>query len=110
MSKEEIEKAKGWLSGVDVNSEFEASSKEISLQYIEQLEKENKQLKICYKLMENEAMKDGLEERKKQNKIIELMSEQLEGLVIWNDEKQEPLILMNEEEVIEYFKKKVEDK
>ena len=38
MSKEEIEKAKGWLSALDVNSEFEASSKEILLQYIEVLE------------------------------------------------------------------------
>ena len=38
LSKEEIEKAKGWLSALDVKSEFEAISKEILLQYIEQLE------------------------------------------------------------------------
>lgn len=41
LSKEEIERAKGWLSALDVNSEFEAISKEIILSYIEELEKEN---------------------------------------------------------------------
>ena len=44
MSKEEIEKAKSWLSALDINSEFEAISKEILLQYIEKLEQENKKL------------------------------------------------------------------
>ena len=38
LSKEEIEKAKGWLSALDIKSEFEAISKEIISQYIEQLE------------------------------------------------------------------------
>ena len=38
LGNEEIEKAKGWLSALDVNSEFEASSKEIILSYIEELE------------------------------------------------------------------------
>lgn len=75
---DEIKEAKNWLSALEVNSEFEASSKEYILSYIEQLEKENKQLKISYKLMENEAMKDGLEERKKQkeriNKYIEILN------------------------------------
>ena len=45
MNKEEIEKAKGWLSALDIKSEFEAILKEIILQYIEQLEQENKVLK-----------------------------------------------------------------
>ena len=44
----------------------------------------------------------------KKDKIIDEMAIQLAGLVIWNDTKQEPLILGNVEEVKEYFKKKVE--
>ena len=83
---DEIKEAKNWLSALEVNSEFEASSKEYILSYIEQLEKENKQLKISYKLMENEAMKDGLEERKKQkeriNKYIEILNKYKKDLSI----------------------------
>lgn len=37
-----IEIAKNWLSGLEVNSEFEASSKEYILSYIEQLEQKIK--------------------------------------------------------------------
>ena len=48
MNKEEIEKAKGWLSSLDIKSEFEAISKEIILQYIDQLEQENINLKIRF--------------------------------------------------------------
>ena len=47
LAQEEIEKAKGWLSALDIKSEFEAISKEIISQYIEQLEQENnKQNKV----------------------------------------------------------------
>ena len=48
MNKKEIENAKGWLSALDIKSEFEAISKEIILQYIEQLEQENINLKIRF--------------------------------------------------------------
>ncbi len=37
-----IETAKRWLSGLEVDSEFEASSKEYILSYIEQLEQKIK--------------------------------------------------------------------
>ena len=43
----------------------------------------------------------------KQESIIDKMAEQLAGLTIWNDNIQEPLILVDKEEVIEYFKKEV---
>ena len=45
----------------------------------------------------------------KQNKIINLMAEELAGLTIWNNEKEEPLILMDKQEVIDYFTNKVEE-
>lgn len=44
----------------------------------------------------------------KQEKIIDNMAEQLAGLTIWNDNIQEPLILVDKEEVIEYYEKEVE--
>ena len=43
-NENDIETSKKWLSALEVNSEFEASSKEYILSYIEQLEKENKLL------------------------------------------------------------------
>ncbi len=46
----------------------------------------------------------------KQSKIIDEMAEQLAGLTIWNNEKEEPIILGDKEEVKQYFEKKVEEK
>ena len=44
------------------------------------------------------------------DKIINLIAEQLAGLTIWNTEKDEPLILTDKEEVINYFENKVNSK
>lgn len=62
------------------------------------------------------ALKERTEERDrkddiitKQNKIIDLMAEQLAGLTIWNNEKEEPLILTDKEEVKQYFERKCEE-
>lgn len=41
------------------------------------------------------------------DKIINLIAEQLAGLTIWDTEEDEPLILGDKEEVINYFKNKV---
>ena len=46
----------------------------------------------------------------KKDKIINEMAEQLAGLTIWNNKKEEPLILMDKQEVIDYFTKKVKEK
>ncbi len=43
----------------------------------------------------------------KKNRQIDLMAEQLAGLTIWNNEKEEPLILKDKEEVKQYFERKV---
>ncbi len=54
-----------------------------------------------------------LEQKEKinnQNKIINEMAEQLAGLTIWNNEKEEAIILGNKGEVKQYFEKKVEEK
>lgn len=44
-----------------------------------------------------------------QDKMIDLMAEQLGGLSIFDIDKDEPLILGDKEEVKEYFRKKVEE-
>ena len=49
-------------------------------------------------------------ENEEKDKIIDLMSKQLAGLTIWNTEKDEPLILTDKEEVINYFANKVNSK
>lgn len=54
---------------------------------------------------ERDELKKKAEE---QNKIIDLMAEQLAGLAIFDIEKDEPLILGDKEEVKQYFKEKVE--
>ena len=43
----------------------------------------------------------------KVEQLVDLIAEQLAGLTIWNTEKDEPLILTDKEEVISYFKNKV---
>ena len=40
------------------------------------------------------------------DKIIDEMAEQLAGITIWNNEKEEPLILMSKEEVIKYYEER----
>ena len=73
--------------------------------YIQELEESNKELDI-----ENNRLEKIEFERDIANMMVDEMAIQLVGMTIWNNEKQEPLILMNEEEVIEYFEKKVERK
>ena len=43
----------------------------------------------------------------KVEQLVDLIAEQLAGLTIWDIEKDEPLILGDKEEVISYFKNKV---
>ena len=45
-------------------------------------------------------------EIRNKDRQIDLMAEQLAGLTIWDNEKEEPLILADKEEVIKYFEKK----
>lgn len=47
---------------------------------------------------------------KKKDQIIDLMATQLAGLTIWNNEKEEPLILTDKEDVIKYFEEIAERK
>lgn len=49
-------------------------------------------------------------ELEKKDKIIDLMAEQLAGLTIWNNEKEEPTILGDREDVKQYFKEIAERK
>ena len=79
LNEEEIEKAKGWLSALDIKSEFEAISKEKLLQYIDELEE---YLEKISKQLDNIAIDQipiGIaelqQENNKQSKIIDLMAD-----------------------------------
>ena len=63
---------------------------------------------IREKVQIKEKNKELEQENNKQNKIINEMAEQLSGLVIYDIEENQPLILEDKEEVKQYFEKKVE--
>ena len=60
LNKEEIEKAKGWLSALDVKSEYEAILKEIILSYIEELEQKNRKKDKIIDEMTNKIFEEGV--------------------------------------------------
>lgn len=55
----------------------------------------------------NQALENLLKAYKQDEKMIDLMAEQLTGLTIFDNDIEEPLILGDKEEVKEYFRKKV---
>ncbi len=122
LDKEKIEKAKEMLSNpkkedlIEIIRIFKRNGIEnycitknetikTLLQYIQELEISNIELD-----KENNRLEKIEFERDIANKIIDKMAEQLAGIAIWNNEKEEPLILMDKEEVKQYYEKKVEGK
>ena len=95
LSKEEIEKAK---------ERIQNSLNDVWFGILQELETSNEELD-----KENNRLEKIEFERDKANKIIDEMSKQLAGIAIWNNEKEEPLILGDKEEVKQYFEKKVEE-
>ena len=70
---------------------------------------ENESCNDCYIEVEDVlAIETVLNLIEKQDKIINLMAEQMTGLTIFDIEKDEPLILGNKQDVIEYFTQKIE--
>ncbi len=89
MDKEEIKKAKGWLSSLNINSEYEAISKEIILSHIEQLENKVKELEgenereyfdLASTIDKVERENTELREREKQLEEIDLTTVYLQGV------------------------------
>lgn len=60
-------------------------------------------------LKTKQAIETILAELEKKDKIINAMALQLSGISIWDDEKEEPIILNTEEEVKQHFERKVKD-
>lgn len=56
-----------------------------------------------------EVLKTVLSMLEEKNKQIDLMSEQLTGLAIFNIDKEETLILSDKEEVKQYFENKAKE-
>ena len=70
---------------------------------------------LCYTINEKiqedidtvlNMIKEKNAEIEKKDKIIDLMAEQLAGLTIWDNDKEELLILADKEDVIKYFERK----
>ena len=107
------------------------------LNLIEKLQKENEELKsdnlekarVLETFDNRKYRKRYLKERRKEEpnllypdgdeiykryyelkKQIDLMAEQLAGLTIWDNEKEEPLILTDKDEVKQYFEKLAKEK
>lgn len=59
--------------------------------------------------IEKTKIEKVLNELEKKDKIINAMALQLSGISIWDDQKEEPLILMTEKEVKQYFENEVKD-
>lgn len=55
------------------------------------------------------ALEKVLNELEKKDKIINAMALQLSGISIWDDQKEEPIILMTEEAVKEYYERMITD-
>lgn len=125
-------------SGVPLNYlEQENDNLKLFLNLIEKLQKENEELKSdnlekarVLEIFDNRKYrKRYLKERRKEEpnllypdgdeiykryyelkKQIDLMAEQLAGLTIWDNEKEEPLILTDKDEVKQYFEKLAKEK
>ena len=54
----------------------------------------------------NNIINDSLDIEKQKDEIINEMAEQLAGIAIWDNKKDEPLILASKEEVIEYYEER----
>ena len=106
LSKEEIEKAKEDLLEIKEDSEWDLQHK--SSRTDEEINLANKYSKSIETLLQ---YIDQLEqENNKQSKMIDEMVEQLVGWAIFDGELQKPIILYTEEQVKQYFEKKVEGK
>jgi len=54
----------------------------------------------------NNRINDLLDVVKQKDELIDEMAEQLAGITIWDNKKEEPLILMSKEEVIKYYEER----
>ena len=59
--------------------------------------------------LDNKSIETVLSMLEEKNKQIDLMSEQLTGLAIFNIDKEETLILSDKEEVKQYFENKAKE-
>ena len=118
-SKEKIEESKEHLKIIERNYTYnnhysitDLQAIETLLQYIDRLEFQTqvKEKEHAYDLnmideVKGEAVK-LYNKIDKLKKIINEMSKQLAGIAIWNNEKEEPIILKDEQEVKLYFERK----
>lgn len=54
----------------------------------------------------NNIISDYIDIVRQKDKLINEMAEQLAGIAIWDNKKDEPLVLISKEEVIEYYEER----
>lgn len=86
----------------------EVEALETVLNLIQEQEKETEKYKNLYQKALDDAVITAHDNMQK-DKMVNLMSEQLAGLTIFDIDKEEPLILGDKEEVKQYFERKVEN-
>lgn len=106
MIKSYIEADECGLSNNDFKHEIKAMQTVLNL--IQEQEKETEKYKNLYQKALDDAVTTAHDNMQK-DKMVNLMSEQLAGLTIFDIDKEEPLILGDKEEVKQYFERKVEN-
>ena len=99
----------GWTGYYDTELKELSQAIDTALSLIKQLESE-KEIHVGLEHQYKKEYLDMLDLTKKYKRQIDLMAEQLAGLTTWDIEKDEPLILGDKEEVINYFENKVNSK
>ena len=96
---EKLEYVNRWYDCNNYYSRYELDCIDTVLSLIKAQQEEISKYKTLYE----RALSDVV----KTDKQIDLMSEQLAGLTIWNSKKEEPLILTDKEDVKQYFERQV---
>lgn len=106
-----IKELQDMLKEKDKEIEYQKEKRENQKTELAILNKKQKEMnKLINTVQSYKGMfKKSQKEIKNKDKIINLMAEQLAGLTTWDNEKEEPLILTDKEEVKQYFERKSEE-
>lgn len=107
-TKKNFSNENGWTGYYDTELKELQQAIEAVLNLIQEQEKETEKYKNLYQKALDDAVTTAHDNMQK-DKMVNLMSEQLAGLTIFDIDKEEPLILGDKEEVKQYFERKVEN-
>lgn len=82
---------------------------EEDIKILKELVKANKSFLTELDSLQIKAIENILNRLQQDEKLINDMTEQLVGLAIWDNEKEETVILTQEKEVLAFFRKRVDN-